>query len=294
VAASHLGTSVSPAGQVSVLLGNGDGTFRAAVDYDLGSYVNAVAVGDFNGDGIPDLAVANASLDSPATPGNVSILLGNGDGTFRAAVNYTSGGVAVGLAVADVNGDGIPDLVVANVGDFNNNGQGGNVSILLGNGDGTFQGAVNYTAGLGPESVAVRDFNGDGIPDLAVVNFNSNNLSILLGKGDGTFQAAVNYAIGPYPGNSTSVAVKDFNGDGIPDLAVAFGGGVRMLLGNGDGTFQSTAISYLAGGSYYVGFFPQFNLAAGDFNGDGLPDLAVVNSDARSVSILLNDGKWMP
>ena len=166
------------------------------------------------------------------------------------------------------------------------------VSVLLGNGNGTFQAAVNYTAGLAPSSVALGDFNGDGILDLAVVNDASNDVSVLLGKGDGTFQAAVNYAVGASPGGPRSVVVRDFNGDGIPDLAVSFGGGVRVLLGNGDGTFQTTAISYLAGGAYNP---PTVQcLAAGDFNGDGLPDLAVTNSDANAsnVAILLNDGKW--
>jgi FG-GAP-like repeat/FG-GAP repeat len=275
-------------------LGNGDGTFRAAVNYPTGLHPIAVAVGDFNGDRIPDLAVANLgpSVDG-SSPGTVSILLGNGDGTFRAAGNFNAGGAGTdGVAVGDFNGDGIPDLVVANSGNPNNNGQGGGVSVLLGKGDGTFEAAVNYTAGLAPFSVTVGDFNGDGIPDLAVNNFSSGDVSVLLGKGDGTFQAAVNYAVGPGASGPSGVAVRDFNGDGIPDLAVAFGGGVRVLLGKGDGTFQTTAIGYLAGGAYFFTYTPC--LAVGDFNGDGFPDLAVTNDDSRNVSILINDGKWGP
>jgi hypothetical protein len=196
------------------------------------------------------------------------------------------------VALGDFNGDGIPDLAVANFGDRGNNGQGGGVSILLGKGDGTFDAAVNYTAGLAPGAVTAADVNGDGILDLAVTNLNSNDVSVLMGKGNGTFGAAVNYPVGPFPAGPAGPVVRDFNGDGVPDLAVVFAGGVRVLLGNGDGTFQTTPISYVGGGANIISFPP--NLAVGDFNGDGLPDLAVTNGDARNVSILINDGKWMP
>jgi hypothetical protein len=138
--------------------------------------------------------------------------------------------------------------------------------------------------------VAVGDFNGDGIPDFAVANFISNNVTVFLSKGDGTFQAAVNYVSGPGLGWPSALKARDFNGDGVPDHVLSFGDGVRVLLGNGDGTFQTTPISYLAGGAYSVSDTPCF--AVGDFNGDSLPDLAVGNVDTRSVSILLNDGKW--
>jgi hypothetical protein len=152
----------------------------------------------------------------------------------------------------------------------------------LGRGDGTFQAAVSYAAGSAPYSVAVGDFNGDGIPDLAVANVGSDNVSVLLGHGDGTFGPAVNYGVGISP---RSVAVGDFNGDGVPDLAVVYRGGVRVLLGNGDGTFQTTPTSYVAGSV-------PASVAVGDFNGDGLPDFAVANSSSNDVSILLNDSIW--
>jgi len=248
-----------------VLLGNGDGTFQRSVRYAAGSDPYFVAVGDFNGDGNADLAVANHGSN------NVSVLLGNGDGTFQAAVNYAVGSEPYSVSVGDFNGDGNTDLAVADSGS-------NNVSVLLGNGDGTFQAAVNYATGTKPESVTVGDFNGDGNADLAVANYGSNNVSLLLGNGDGTFQAAVNYAAGTKP---DSVTVGDFNGDGNADLAVANYGSnnVSLLLGNGDGTFQA-AVNYAAGTQ------PD-SVTVGDFNGDGRPDLAVADYGG-GVSILLN------
>jgi hypothetical protein len=254
-------------GGVSVLLGNGDGRFKAAVNYG-GPSSFSVAVGDFNGDRKPDLAVAN-SVDS-----TVSVLLGKGDGTFRAAMTYGAGSYPVSVAVGDFNGDGKLDLATANH-DSNN------VSVLLGNGDGTFQPHVDYAAGSFPESVAVGDFDGNGKLDIAVANLATNNVSILLGKGDGTFEGPVNYDTGTYP---DCVAVGDFNGDGKLDLAVvnSSDGDVSILLGNGDGTFQ-TAVNYEVGSN-------PTPVAVGDFNGDGKLDLAVANSFDSTVSVLLGKG----
>ena len=265
---------------ISVLLGNGNGTFQAAVNFPAGENPVSVAVGDFNGDGKLDLAVTNAN--------SVSILLGNGDGTFQAPVNYTAGSGATSVAVGDFNGDGKLDMAVANI-------VSGNVSVLLGNGDGTFRTAVDYGVGSSPTSVAVGDFNGDGKLDLAVANADNvaiGNVSILLGNGDGTFQTAVNY---PTEANSASVAVADFNGDGKLDLAVANGGTgnfsvgtVSILLGNGDGTFQAAVHSPTKWKSSFV--------ALGDFNGDGKLDLAVasISSDTTispsAVSVLIGNG----
>jgi hypothetical protein len=230
----------------------------------------SVAVGDFNGDGKQDLVVTDAATNG------VSVLLGNGDGSFQAAQGFAAGYSPDFVAVADVNGDGKPDLVVADAGGY---GHSGGVSVLLGNGDGTFQAPRTFGAGLHPISVAVADFNGDGKPDLAVANL-GGGVSVLLGNGDGTFQAAQNFAAGSAP---ESVAVGDFNGDGKSDLVVAnnSSSNVSVLLGNGDGTFQAAQ-------SFTTGSGP-FSVAVGDFNGDGKLDLAVTNVGA-GVSVLLGNG----
>jgi len=176
---------------VSVFLGNGDGTFQSAVDYRTGTQPalstqfcepSSVGVGDFNGDGKTDLAVSNLNES------DISVLLGNGDGTFQSAVNYATGLSPAAIAVGDFNQDGKLDLAVANSGCGS---PCGNISVLLGNGDGTFQSPVNYVTGNQPGSVAVGDFNEDGKLDLVVANSSSGNISVLLGNGDGTFQAAV-------------------------------------------------------------------------------------------------------
>jgi uncharacterized protein (TIGR03437 family) len=160
---------------VSVLLGNGDGTFRAVVSYATGAFPDSIAVGDFNGDGKLDIAAANDVSN------NISVLLGNGDGTFRTAVNYSVGSYPQSVAVGDFNGDGWPDLAVVNAYSLSSQGGNGNVSVLYGNGDGTFGAAANYDVGIAPDSIAVGDFNGDGRADLVTANRGSNNVSVLLG-----------------------------------------------------------------------------------------------------------------
>src|SRR5580700_375450 len=212
-------------------------SFNAPLTYLTGGPVTAVAVGDFNGDGTPDVAVT--STDSNA----VSIFLGKGDGTFRTPVSYPLSEGPASVAVGDFNHDGIPDLAVTT-----NDGNGGigAVAILFGNGNGAFQPAVNYPLGRTPTSIAIGDFNHDGNPDLAIVD--SSGLSqvyILLGAADGTFQQQQEtYRVGMYPG---CVVTGDFNGDGNLDLAVSSEGydhdgqGVIIMLGQGNGTFPRSA-----------------------------------------------------
>ncbi len=258
-------------GTVSILLGQGNGTFKQGAAYPAGSSSRYVAVGDFNDDGNLDLAVANQ------TSNNVSILLGNGNGTFQAPVNYNAGSAPVFVAAVALGTSGVLDLVVADA----SSGIQSTVSVLLGNGDGTFQPAVSYSTGSRPESVAVADFNGDGIPDLATADYSANEVSVLLGTGNGAFGQAVNYTVGTEP---VAIATADFNGDGYADLVTANFDekNVSVLLGNGDGTFK-TAVSYGAGS------YPRA-IAAVDVNGDNAPDLEVANDIGNNVSILLNTG----
>ena len=264
-----LAVANSASDNVSILLGNGDGTFATAVDYGAGSSPSSVASADFNGDGKADLAVANRGS------GDVSILLGSGSGTFGTAVGYGAGTEPLSIAVGDFDRDGKSDLAVASIGS-------NDVSILLGSGTGTFASAVPYGAGDGVASVAVGDFNSDGKADLAVANRGSGDISILPGIGDGTFDAKLN--TGTINGLA-GVAIGDFNGDGKSDLAAPTGsagrGDVAILLGNGDYTFGLEA--------YYTAESNTSFVAVADVNGDGISDLAVTN-DTGNVTILQGDG----
>jgi hypothetical protein len=270
---------------VGVLLGNGDGTFKPAVAYGSGEfYPVSVAVADLNADGKPDIVVAN-ECGPVECDGSVGVLLGNGDGSFRPVKTYSSGGLyGLSVAVADVNGDGRPDLLVANgCANINLCGTKGAVAVLLGNGDGTFQAATQYLSGGSyPYSLKLADLNGDGKLDAVAANSFSGTVGVLLGNGDGTFQAAVSYGSGDVSGSSqiSSVAVADVNGDGHPDLLLtteymgnngANVGAVSALLGNGDGTFQP-AVEYPSGG------YGTLGVAVADFNGDGRPEVVLANS----------------
>ncbi|HET6929294.1 MAG TPA: Ig-like domain repeat protein [Candidatus Acidoferrum sp.] len=252
---------------ISILLGNGDGTFQPQVTTPVGNHPSGIVVNEFNGDGDLDVAVANRDDNT------VGVLLGNGDGTFQPQVTYAVGNSPVALTSADVNGDGIADLIVANNAD-------NTISVLLGNGDGTFQPQVTYAVGNSPVALTSADVNGDGIADLIVANNADNTISVLLGNGDGTFQPQVTYAVGNSPVALTSA---DVNGDGIADLIVAnnVDNTLSVLLGKGDGTFpaiQSVAVS--SGPSA---------LAAGDYNGDGLVDIASLgNVGSGKISVLLS------
>ena len=247
----------------------------------VGLYPDSIVAADFNGDGIPDLALTSVDQNI------VTILLGNGDGTFRSAPNLDTVSTPQSVATGDFNGDGIADLAVVNA---------GSILIFLGNGDGTFNVTpANLPTGMSPISVAVGDFNGDGIADLAVVNScgnsypcnNSNGtVMIFLGKGDGTFtQVAATPTVGASP---TDIQVADFNNDGILDLAVANYGAddtnaVTVLLGNGDGTFKAPAY-------YDAPGFGIRSLSVGDFNRDGIADLAAVGFWFSTLDYLPGNG----
>jgi hypothetical protein len=260
---------------VIILLGNGDFTFTAAggSPITVGNFPEAVKVGDFNRDGVLDLAVANANDNS------LSILLGKGDGTFTQASGspISVGAFPFFLAVADFNGDSKSDIAVVNDND-------GTVTILLGNGDGTFTPASGspIAVGNGPCPVVAADFNGDGVVDLAVANFDDNDVVILLGNGDGTFTESPGspITVGSQP---FAMVSADFNDDGNTDLAVDNYGDqtLTILLGAGNGSFAPPGPVTALGDS------PN-DLVAADFNGDGTTDLAIPELGDNNVTILLN------
>jgi hypothetical protein len=262
-------------GKSEVLLGNGDGTFTiASGSFGIGSDTdtsNAIAVGDFNGDGKLDLVETCASGDDQ--PCNLLLIQsGNGDGTFTLSCETPlSFAGSQSMAVGDFNADGQPDVAVIN-------SVGNGVNVFLNKGGCPSAVSAIPATGDGPTSIVAADFNGDGKLDLAVANSGSDNMTILLGNGDGTFTAAASPATDTAP---NSVAVTDFNGDGVPDLAVANAGSsnVTILLGNGDGTFTAAASPAADTGSTSV--------ASADFNGDGKEDLVVANSPDSSATALL-------
>ncbi len=243
-------------------------SFSPSVNYPTGSSPQAVAIGDLNQDGKPDLAVVNAGNDT------VSVLLGAGSGSFGTATDFPVGSVPVSVAIWDLNGDGMADLAVANA-------SGNSVSVLLNAGGGTFGPTTDVPVGVGPYSVAIGDLNLDGKPDLAVANFFFNTVSILLGDGAGSFGAPAAFPAG---NGSETVAIGDLNLDGKPDLAVAnfYDNTVSILLGDGTGSFGAATAFAVGSGATFV--------AIGDLNLDGKPDLAVANAYTSDVSILLGDG----
>ncbi len=265
-------------GGITVLLGNGKGGFTEArrSPFPVRGAPDFVVVGDFNGDGRPDLAIATFT-------GGIAVLLNDGKGGFADAPGspFAAGGDPRSLVVGDFNGDGKPDLAISNR-------QSSNVTVLLGDGKGGFAEAPGspVTVASSPgcaDSVAVGDFNGDRKLDLVTADTGRDKVTVLLGDGKGGFTAA--------PGNPVQasdvghVAVGDFNGDGKADLVIAnrHNNNVTVLLGNGTGGFSPAT-----GTPFRVGMEPWF-VAAGDFNGDGKPDVAIVNYAGHNVTVLLNN-----
>lgn len=284
--------------EVGIMLGNGDGTFQHETVYDSGGNWAAVAVGDLNGDGKLDIAVANSDPSSDL----LGVLLGNGDGTFQPVQIYHSGSPSPQwIALADVNGDGKLDVIVNNstCADSCTNSV---VSVLLGNGNGTLRAAKTFNSGMALGFV-VADVNGDGKADLVAVE--NNAIGVMLGKGDGTFGAIAYYTSGN--NNISSIAAADVNGDHKTDILVTFGctqfvqclpGQAAVYLGNGDGTFQPFV-------AYATGAKNALSIAAADVNHDGKVDLVVSNGCALKsrnctglgfVSILFGkgDGTFKP
>jgi len=263
-----LATANANSNTVSILLGNGDGTFGPKSDHATGQRPFSLTSGDFNGDQAPDLAIANFDAST------VSILLGVGNGTFLPKNDFATGTNPETVLTADFNRDGKLDLATTDPG-------ANALSILLGNGDGTFAPHSDFATGTFPRGLTTGDFNADGKLDLVNTNESNANVSVFLGNGDGTFGARTDFATGVIP---NSVATADCNSDGKLDLAVASSASdaISVLLGNGDGTFGPKT-------NFSTGDFP-FWVITGDFNADNKIDLAVSNAFSNTVSFFLGNG----
>ena len=255
---------------VSIRLGTGAGSFGIASDLGANTAPSALAVADLDKDGKPDLVVGGAGL-------SVWVLISSGGGAFAAAAPYLAGGDSSGIAISDFNADGNLDIVVAHA-------YANSVSILLGNGAGSF-GAPSLVAavGLQPRGLIVGDFNVDGKPDLAVANWNSGTVSVLLGSGNGTFEPVVNYPAAVLP---TALAAADFDGDGMLELVAASESSqpntLAVLHGLVAGVFSAPSVVPVNG------VRPR-SLAVGDFNADGIPDLAVALYGSDQLAVFLTE-----
>ncbi|MBF9239807.1 T9SS type A sorting domain-containing protein [Hymenobacter sp. BT683] len=321
---------------VGVLLGNGDGTFRTVTTYSVGAnrLPYSVAVADVNGDSWPDIVTANNVLNF-----GVSVLLGNGNGTFRAAVSYPVGAYSfpTGVAIADTDGDRRLDIVVVGtfvfagtteafakvlpglsngtfgsartfsagliaprdlvMADVNRDGRldivtetpgRGAANVLLNSANNGFQQGVEYALGAGsrPFAVAVADVNGDARVDIVTANNGTASVGVLLNNGSGAFLPAMSYPL-PSGNQPTSAALADVTGDGRPDfLTTIFNTGeVAVLPGNGNGTFQP-AVAFATGAS-------PGSVAVADLNGDGRADVLTANRSANTLGVLLNSGTFL-
>ncbi|OGW52333.1 MAG: hypothetical protein A2V62_01880 [Nitrospirae bacterium RBG_19FT_COMBO_58_9] len=254
---------------LSILLGNGDGTFREQVQLNTCKEPRSLALGMFNRDTYPDVALACSGGDE------VAVLFGRADGKFEEGPRYPVHRAPIAITSSDLNGDQAQDLVVALRND--------KIKVFLGTGTGEFTHGAQYEYGDTPTSVGLADLNGDEKIDLAVTNGGpmSNAVSIWMGNGDGTFRQPTDYRTGKRP---LGVSFADFNNDRISDLLVINGerDSFTTFLGSGKGTFQAGHDSGADAG-------PNFGLAR-DFNGDHHTDVAIVNLQSNDLSILFGRG----
>ena len=263
-----IATANNAAATVSVLFGKGDGTLAAKVDFETGPRPVTLALGDLNLDG--NLDIVTAGTEEFGRNGKVSMLLGTGNGKFAPRVDLSAGMNTAAVAIADMNRDGKPDLVVANSGADS----GYSVDVWLGNGDGTFTGVAHDSSVYGSNVVALGDLDGDGNLDIVESGMYEipNHVSVLLGKGGGTLTSRTDYGTTAWP---QSIVLGDLDGDGNLDLVVGSWGLVSVLFGMGDGTFAPKT-DYLAA---------RGELMLGDVNGDGRLDI-VQPVDSNTVSVL--------
>ena len=279
------------ANTVSVLFnttptGNAAPSFSAKTDFATGSYAGTVSVGDFNGDGKPDMAVTNASSNS------VSVLLnttptGNSTPTFSAKTDFTTGTFPYAVSVYDINDDGKPDMAVAN---YDEN----SVSVFLntttpGASTPTFTDKTDFTTGTSPSSVSICDLNGDGKPDMASANYNENNVSVLLntmtlGVAAPSFSAGTGIAAA---GSAQDVCSADFNGDGKPDFASANYGSSTISV-NLNTTTPGASTPTFSSFTTFAANTSVIGIWSADFNGDGKPDLACINYGPSIISVYIN------
>ncbi len=284
------------AGNVAILLGNGDGTFQAPAFFPVRYFPSYIAVGDFNHDGILDLAVVNSGNVILSLPASISILLGNGDGSFQPQAEYPVPWHPASVALGDLNEDGNLDLAIANA-TIDSHGSINTVTTMLGNADGTFQPPQEWSLNdaFGPLQIALGDFTGSGHLDMTVAAWgdppffeSGGRIAFLQGNGDGTFQAPQTYNS---PMLFGAIVADDFNGDGTLDILTAGRSApdgsltTWTALGNGDGTFQSL-----------VPIVPDFScfkcLVSADFNGDQNRDAAVAVTNGFAAALGKGDGSF--